>query len=160
MVVLRARISQFWASVPARCGRPVSLSARADLVCLLEMSGEGCWWCGKGVTPLPSRRAGQTRCRGMATAAELKATFGEPGAIGERTGAQLLEMRVLDVAVHTWDLAATDLGVGRAGEGGRAGQAHHDGAHAAGVHRDHALTRIRPRRACGQVRKGVNTPSG
>ena len=24
---------------------------------------------------------------------------------GERTGAQLLEMRVLDVAVHTWDLA-------------------------------------------------------
>ena len=24
---------------------------------------------------------------------------------GERTGAQLLEMRVLDVTVHTWDLA-------------------------------------------------------
>ena len=24
---------------------------------------------------------------------------------GERTGAQLIEMRVLDVAVHTWDLA-------------------------------------------------------
>jgi hypothetical protein len=104
----------------------------------------------------------------MATAGELKATFGEPGAMactayhptGERTGAQLLEMRVLDVAVHTWDLAAADLGVGRAGGGGRAGQAHHDGAHAAGVHRDHALTRIRPRRACGQVGKGVNTPSG
>jgi uncharacterized protein (TIGR03086 family) len=48
-----------------------------------------------------------------ATEAELKAAFGEPGAMartayhraGERTGAQLLEMRVLDVAVHTWDLA-------------------------------------------------------
>jgi uncharacterized protein (TIGR03086 family) len=48
-----------------------------------------------------------------ATAAELKAAFGEPGAMtrtarhrtGERTGAQLLEMRVLDIAVHTWDLA-------------------------------------------------------
>jgi hypothetical protein len=73
---------------------------------------------------------------------------------GERTGAQLLEMRVLDVAVYTWDLAAADLGVGRAGEGGRAGQAHHDGAHAAGVRRDHALTGTRPRRACGQVGKG------
>jgi hypothetical protein len=24
---------------------------------------------------------------------------------GERTGAQLLEMRVLDIAVHTWDIA-------------------------------------------------------
>ena len=49
----------------------------------------------------------------VATAAELEAAFGEPGAMartayhraGERTGAQLLEMRVLDVAVHTWDLA-------------------------------------------------------
>src|SRR5215475_409304 len=49
----------------------------------------------------------------VATAAELKAAFGEPGAMartachraGERTGAQLLEMRVLDIAVHTWDLA-------------------------------------------------------
>ena len=49
----------------------------------------------------------------VATAAELKAAFGEPGAMartachraGGRTGAQLLEMRVLDVAVHTWDLA-------------------------------------------------------
>jgi len=48
-----------------------------------------------------------------ATAAELEAAFGEPGAMartachraGGRTGAQLLEMRVLDVAVHTWDLA-------------------------------------------------------
>ena len=48
-----------------------------------------------------------------ATAAELKAAFGEPGAMartayhpaGERTGAQLIEMRLLDVAVHTWDLA-------------------------------------------------------
>jgi uncharacterized protein (TIGR03086 family) len=43
----------------------------------------------------------------------LKAAFAEPGAMartayhraGERTGAQLLEMRVLDIAVHTWDLA-------------------------------------------------------
>ncbi len=49
----------------------------------------------------------------VATAAELNAAFREPGAMartahhpaGERTGAQLLEMRVLDVAVHTWDLA-------------------------------------------------------
>jgi uncharacterized protein (TIGR03086 family) len=49
----------------------------------------------------------------VATAAELKAAFGEPGAMartayhraGRRTGAQLLGMRVLDVAVHTWDLA-------------------------------------------------------
>ena len=48
-----------------------------------------------------------------ATEAEMKASFGEPGAMartayhraGERTGAQLLEMRVLDIAVHTWDLA-------------------------------------------------------
>ena len=48
-----------------------------------------------------------------ATAAELKAAFGEPGAMartayhraGERTGGQLLGMRVLDIAVHTWDLA-------------------------------------------------------
>ena len=49
----------------------------------------------------------------VATAAEMKAAFGEPGALarttyhrtGERTGAQLLQMRVLDIAVHTWDLA-------------------------------------------------------
>jgi hypothetical protein len=49
----------------------------------------------------------------VATAAELKEAFGEPGAMartayhraGGRTGAQLLGMRVLDVAVHTWDLA-------------------------------------------------------
>jgi uncharacterized protein (TIGR03086 family) len=49
----------------------------------------------------------------VATTAELKAAFGEPGALGrtayhrtgERTGAQLLGMQVLDIAVHTWDLA-------------------------------------------------------
>ena len=49
----------------------------------------------------------------LATATELQAAFSEPGAMtrtahhpaGERTGAQLLEMRILDVAVHTWDLA-------------------------------------------------------
>ena len=49
----------------------------------------------------------------VATAAELNAAIREPGAMartahhpaGERTGAQLLEMRVLDVTVHTWDLA-------------------------------------------------------
>jgi uncharacterized protein (TIGR03086 family) len=49
----------------------------------------------------------------VTTAAALNAAFCEPGALartahhpgGERTGAQLLEMRVLDVAVHTWDLA-------------------------------------------------------
>ena len=48
-----------------------------------------------------------------ATEAELTAAFAEPGAmartvyhrVGGRTGAQLLEMRVLDIAVHTWDLA-------------------------------------------------------
>jgi uncharacterized protein (TIGR03086 family) len=49
----------------------------------------------------------------VATANELTAAIREPGAmartahhpVGERTGAQLLEMRVLDVTVHTWDLA-------------------------------------------------------
>jgi uncharacterized protein (TIGR03086 family) len=49
----------------------------------------------------------------VATAAELNAALREPGALartahhpaGERTGTQLLAMRVLDVAVHTWDLA-------------------------------------------------------
>jgi uncharacterized protein (TIGR03086 family) len=49
----------------------------------------------------------------VATAAELSAAFREPGVLkrtahhpaGERTGTQLLEMRVLDVAVHSWDLA-------------------------------------------------------
>lgn len=49
----------------------------------------------------------------VTTAAGLDAALREPGALartahhpaGERTGAQLLEMRVLDVAVHTWDLA-------------------------------------------------------
>src|SRR5689334_2255185 len=48
-----------------------------------------------------------------AAAAELHAAFGEPGALartahhatGDRTGAQLLGMQVLDIAVHTWDLA-------------------------------------------------------
>jgi uncharacterized protein (TIGR03086 family) len=49
----------------------------------------------------------------IATAAELNAAFRQPGAMtrithhpaGERTGAQLLAMRLLDVTVHTWDLA-------------------------------------------------------
>jgi uncharacterized protein (TIGR03086 family) len=49
----------------------------------------------------------------VSTAAELDAALREPGAMartahhptGERTGTQLLEMRVLDVTVHTWDLA-------------------------------------------------------
>jgi uncharacterized protein (TIGR03086 family) len=49
----------------------------------------------------------------LATAAEMVAAFSEPGALtrvlhhpaGERTGAELIHMRVLDVAVHTWDLA-------------------------------------------------------
>lgn len=49
----------------------------------------------------------------LATAAEVLAAFGEEGAsarvvrhrAGERTGAGLLVMRVLDVAVHGWDLA-------------------------------------------------------
>lgn len=49
----------------------------------------------------------------VATAAELRAAVREPGAMertahhpaGDRTGAQLLEMRVLDLALHTWDLA-------------------------------------------------------
>jgi uncharacterized protein (TIGR03086 family) len=47
------------------------------------------------------------------TAIELAATFREDGAltrvahhpIGDRTGAELLAMRVLDLAVHAWDLA-------------------------------------------------------
>lgn len=49
----------------------------------------------------------------MATAGELTSAFLEEGAdsrighhpIGDRTGAQLLAMRVVDVTVHTWDLA-------------------------------------------------------
>jgi uncharacterized protein (TIGR03086 family) len=49
----------------------------------------------------------------VTTAIELRAAIREPGAMartaqhpaGERTGAQLLEIRVVDVAVHTWDLA-------------------------------------------------------
>jgi uncharacterized protein (TIGR03086 family) len=48
-----------------------------------------------------------------ATAAELNTAFHEPGAMartahhpaGERTGAPLLAIRVVDVTVHTWDLA-------------------------------------------------------
>src|SRR4029453_5006656 len=47
------------------------------------------------------------------TARELAGVFCEEGAliriahhpIGDRTGAHLLAMRVLDVTVHTWDLA-------------------------------------------------------
>jgi uncharacterized protein (TIGR03086 family) len=47
------------------------------------------------------------------TAAELAAAFAEEGALarvahhpaGERSGAELLGMRVLDVAVHGWDLS-------------------------------------------------------
>jgi uncharacterized protein (TIGR03086 family) len=49
----------------------------------------------------------------LATTAELHAAFREPGAMahiahhpaGERTGADLLAMRIVDVTVHTWDLA-------------------------------------------------------
>ncbi len=49
----------------------------------------------------------------VSTAAQLAAVFQEEGAlartvrhrVGERTGAQLLSMRVLDVAVHGWDLS-------------------------------------------------------
>lgn len=47
------------------------------------------------------------------TAAELVAAFGEAGALtrtlhhpaGNRSGAELIAMRALDVAVHSWDLA-------------------------------------------------------
>ena len=50
----------------------------------------------------------------LANAAEVTAAFREEGAlertvhhdaVGDRTGAELLGMRVLDVAVHSWDLA-------------------------------------------------------
>lgn len=49
----------------------------------------------------------------MTTAGELAAAFREDGAltrlahhpVGDRTGADLLTMRVLDVTVHAWDLA-------------------------------------------------------
>jgi uncharacterized protein (TIGR03086 family) len=49
----------------------------------------------------------------VTTAARVVAAFGEDGALGRtahhvtgpRTGLQLLGMRVLDVAVHAWDLA-------------------------------------------------------
>ena len=49
----------------------------------------------------------------VTTTAELTTAFREPGAMsriahhpaGERTGAQLLATRVVDVTVHTWDLA-------------------------------------------------------
>ena len=53
------------------------------------------------------------------TAGELAAVFRKDGAltrvahhpIGDRTGAELLAMRVLDVSVHAWDLArALDVG--------------------------------------------------
>ena len=48
-----------------------------------------------------------------ATGVEVTAAFGQEGAldrtvhhrVGDRTGAELLAMRVLDVAVHSWDLA-------------------------------------------------------
>lgn len=48
-----------------------------------------------------------------ATAAELTDAFGRPGVLtrtahhpsGDRTGAELLDMKVLDVTVHAWDLA-------------------------------------------------------
>lgn len=47
------------------------------------------------------------------TSADLSAAFAVAGAldrvcrhpVGDRTGAELLEMRILDVAVHAWDLA-------------------------------------------------------
>ncbi len=47
------------------------------------------------------------------TANELTTAFGEEGALGrighhpmgDRSGAELLDMRVLDLTVHTWDLA-------------------------------------------------------
>lgn len=49
----------------------------------------------------------------VTTASELRAAFWDEGAlrrlvhhpIGDRTGADLLGMRLLDVAVHAWDLA-------------------------------------------------------
>jgi uncharacterized protein (TIGR03086 family) len=47
------------------------------------------------------------------TAREIENAFGEPGAldrvathpVGIRTGSELLSMRILDVTIHTWDLA-------------------------------------------------------
>ena len=49
----------------------------------------------------------------LGTTVEMTAAFRQPGAlrraahhpVGDRSGAELLAMRVLDVAVHTWDLA-------------------------------------------------------
>jgi uncharacterized protein (TIGR03086 family) len=49
----------------------------------------------------------------LATFGEMTAAFREPGALdriahhpsGDRSGVELLAMRVLDVAVHSWDLA-------------------------------------------------------
>ena len=54
----------------------------------------------------------------VTTAAELEAAFDEGGALarkvdhrfGERTGAQLLALRVLDITVYAWDIAQA-LGV-------------------------------------------------
>jgi uncharacterized protein (TIGR03086 family) len=48
-----------------------------------------------------------------ATGAAMRAAFAEPGAldrvarhpVGSRTGRELLGMRIIDVAVHAWDLA-------------------------------------------------------
>ena len=49
----------------------------------------------------------------VTTAGELAKAFGEPGVmtrtthhpLGDRTGAELLAMRVIDLTVHAWDLA-------------------------------------------------------
>lgn len=57
----------------------------------------------------------------VSTAAAVEAAFAEEGALqrtghhpaGDRTGAELLDMRVLDVAVHGWDLAVA-IGADRA----------------------------------------------
>ena len=48
-----------------------------------------------------------------ATGAAMRAAFAEPGAldrvarhaVGKRTGRELLGMRIIDVAIHAWDLA-------------------------------------------------------
>jgi uncharacterized protein (TIGR03086 family) len=49
----------------------------------------------------------------VATASDMQRAFAEPGALerighhpaGDRRGAELLDMRVLDLAIHAWDLA-------------------------------------------------------
>jgi uncharacterized protein (TIGR03086 family) len=54
----------------------------------------------------------------LTTSRETEEAFREPGAldrvahhrIGDRTGRELLSMRVLDVTVHTWDLARAIAG--------------------------------------------------